>query len=61
MKLTKDGVVREVEDAQLNKYFTAGWTAVAEQAKEEVIRLKPAVKNLATVTAGEEATNKGDE
>lgn len=43
---------------------SAGWRpADTEQVREEVIRLKPAVKSKATVKALETAniTNKGDE
>ena len=50
MKLIKDGVIQEVDGVQLNKYFAAGWvSAETEQAGDEVIRLKPAVKTGATV------------
>jgi hypothetical protein len=62
MIMSKDGVERDVSADQLSKYVAAGWTvATKEQAKEEIIRLKPAVNNKATATALGEATNKGDE
>ena len=67
MKLENDGQIQEVTEAQALKLKRRGWVEVKEQVKkqvgEEVIRLKPAVKSKATVTALEEANiiNKGDE
>jgi hypothetical protein len=60
----KNGITRSIQDKDLEKYQDAGWSTSQEQAREEVIRLKPpTVKSKATVTAVEEAniTNKGDE
>lgn len=66
--LTKKGMTRFCQPNELEQMKAAGWSeanAVKEQAREEVIRLKPAVKYKATVTALEEANdtteNKGDE
>lgn len=63
MKMTKDGVVEEVNSLQIDKYSAHGWIPVVEKIKavDEVIRLKPTVKTKATVTALDEANNKGDE
>lgn len=62
MKVTKEGIVRDIKDSRWPEYKAAGWTAANEQAGEELIRLKPPVKPKATVTALEEATNlEGDE
>lgn len=66
IKLSKKGQTRYCQPNELELMKAAGWTpdpAPKEQAGEEVIRLKPAVKSKATVTAVEEAniTNKGDE
>ena len=68
IELTKKGMTRFCQPNELEQMQTAGWTqvdAVQEQAREEVIRLKPSVKYKATVTALEEAnedtTIKGDE
>lgn len=63
MKVTKEGIVRDIKDSRWPEYEAAGWTPVAqEQAGEELIRLKPPVTPKATVTALEEATNlEGDE
>ena len=59
----KNGITRIIQPRDLKQYQDAGWTTSQEQAREEVIRLKPPVKSKATVTAVEEAniTNKGDE
>ena len=59
----KNGITRTIQSKDLNEYQDAGWTTSQEQAREEVIRLKPPVKSKATVTAVEEAniTTKGDE
>ena len=59
----KNNIRRQIKSSDLNQYKDAGWTTSQEQAREEVIRLKPPVKSKATVTAVEEAniTNKGDE
>lgn len=63
--LTKKGMTRYCQPNELELMQSAGWSEVQaekEQAGEEVIRLKPAVKSKATVTAVEEANiNKGDE
>ena len=64
--LTKKGMTRTCQPEELEQFKSAGWTpksAEPEQAREEVIRLKPPVKSKATVTAVEEAniTIKGDE
>ena len=69
--LTKKGMTRFCQPNELEQMQAAGWSevnakpAVKEQAREEVIRLKPSVKYKATVTALEEANEdtiiKGDE
>ena len=64
--LTKKGMTRFCQPNELELMKSAGWqeaTPAPEQAREEVIRLKPPVKSKATVTAVEEAniTIKGDE
>lgn len=63
IKMVKHSMERWVLESDKEILEAAGWTeAKPEQAKEEVIRLKPAVKNKATVTALDEANiNKGDE
>jgi hypothetical protein len=65
IKMTKKGMERWCHESQLELLKSAGWSEAAdkkEQAREEVIRLKPPVKTKATVTAEEEANiNKGDE
>ena len=68
IQLTKKGMTRFCQPNELEQMQAAGWSetlAVQEQAREEVIRLKPSVKYKATVTALEEAnedtTIKGDE
>ena len=59
----KNGISRSIQDKDLKTYEDAGWTTSQEQAREEVIRLKPPVKSKATVTAVEAANIKqqGDE
>ena len=63
--LTKRGMDRYCQPQELEQMQAAGWTPVTadkEQAREEVIRLRPPVKSKATVTALEEANIKqGDE
>ena len=63
LRMTKHAMERFVLEQDQATMEAAGWTvATKEQAQEEIIRLKPAVKNKATVTALEEANiNKGDE
>lgn len=65
IQLKKHQMTRWCQDYELDLMTSAGWqpvTAPKEQAREEVIRLKPPVKSKATVTAVEEANiNKGDE
>lgn len=63
IKMTKKSMTRYCQDYEQELLESAGWTVdKKEQAGEEVIRLKPAVKSKATVTAVEEANiNKGDE
>jgi len=51
----KNGISRSIQDKDLQTYQDAGWSTSKEQAREEVIRLKPPVKSKATVTAVEEA------
>ena len=70
----KHDMTRIVDSGAIETLKAAGWRVknqpeinnqpeVKELAGEEIIRLKPAVKSKATVTAVEEAniTNKGDE
>ncbi len=63
--LTKRGQTRYCQPNELEQHKAAGWqpvTAAPEQAREEIIRLKPAVKTKATVRALDEANDtKGDE
>lgn len=64
MKVTKQGIERDIKDSRWPEYESAGWKPVdsKEQAGEEIIRLKPPVTPKATETALEEATNlEGDE
>jgi hypothetical protein len=66
IKLTKHSMTRWCQESEQALLESAGWALAdqKEQAREEVIRLKPPVKTKATVTAEEEAsikTNKGDE
>jgi len=64
IKMLKHEMERWCTEEDQELLVAAGWTPAApEQAREEVIRLKPPVKSKATVTAVEEAniTNKGDE
>jgi hypothetical protein len=68
IKLTKHSMTRWCQESEQELLESAGWVIDTadkkEQAREEVIRLKPPVKTKATVTAEEEAsikTNKGDE
>jgi hypothetical protein len=65
LKMTKKGMERWCQDSEKELLQSAGWVEASdkkEQAREEVIRLKPPVKTKATVTAEEEANiNKGDE
>jgi hypothetical protein len=64
MKVTKQGIARDIRPSRWPEYQAAGWTPAdtTEQAGEELIRLKPPVKPKATETALEEATNlEGDE
>ena len=66
IELNKKGMTRYCQPTELELMKSAGWceaTPAPEQAREEVIRLKPPVKSKATVTAVEEANIKqqGDE
>lgn len=64
MKITmyKHDMTRICHDSEQELLEAAGWRLQKEQAREEVIRLKPTVKAKATVRAVEEANeNKGDE
>jgi hypothetical protein len=67
MKITmyKNGEAQQVNASEKELLLSAGWSEATdkiEQAREEVIRLKPPVKSKATVTAVEEANDiKGDE
>ena len=69
IELTKKGMTRYCQPNELEQMKSAGWaevdakSAVKEQVREEVIRLKPPVKSKATVTAVEAANIKqqGDE
>jgi hypothetical protein len=61
--MTKNGQTRWCQDHEQQLLESAGWRpADQEQVREEVIRLRPAVKPKATVRVLEEANiNKGDE
>jgi hypothetical protein len=64
IKMLKHEMERWCQEEEQSLLESAGWRrADKEQAREEVIRLKPPVKSKATVTAVEEANieNKGDE
>jgi hypothetical protein len=54
---------RFCQPEQLDQFQQAGWQQSEQnEAREEIIRLKPPVKTKATVRAVEEANaNKGDE
>lgn len=57
IKLTKKGMTRYCQDYEQELLESAGWVRAdsAEQAGEEVIRLKPTVKPKSTVKDLEEA------
>lgn len=61
IELKKHAMTRWCQPNELEQFKSAGWAEVnakpaePEQAREEVIRLKPPVKSKATVTALEEA------
>ena len=63
--MTKNGVEHYVNEQEQDLLLSAGWQqAGSVKAVEEIIRLKPAVKNKSTVKDLDEAndtTNKGDE
>lgn len=62
--LTKHTMTRTCQPEQLEQFQQAGWQPVDQQQVGEVIRLKPAVKSKATVTALTAAsiiTQQGDE
>lgn len=62
--MIKHGQSRFCQESELAQFKIAGWQPAdhKEQAEDEVIRLKPAVKTKATVRAVEEANElKGDE
>jgi hypothetical protein len=62
MKMILDGEVKEFEAKLLRRMSAIGWVPVEEKkADDEIIRLKPAVKTKATVTALDIANNQGDE
>jgi hypothetical protein len=62
IKMTKKGMERWCQSNEQELLESAGWSLAKEQAREDVIRLKPPVKSKATVTAVEEANIKqGDE
>jgi hypothetical protein len=66
IKLTKHSMTRFCQPNELEQMISAGWKTVdkKDEAREESIRLTPAVKTKATVRAVEEAnetTDKGDE
>ena len=64
IKMLKHDMERWCQEQEQALLESAGWRlAGQEQAREEVIRLKPPVKSKATVTALEDANieNKGDE
>jgi hypothetical protein len=65
IEMRKHSMTRWCQESELEQFTAAGWKPVAdqEQAREEVIRLRPPVKSRATVKAPEEATLtiKGDE
>jgi len=63
--MSKNGVEHYVNEQEQDLLLSAGWQqAGSVKAAEEIIRLKPTVKNKATASALVEAndtTNKGDE
>lgn len=63
MKMTMNGETKEFEAKLVRRMSAIGWVPVEEKkADDEIIRLKPAVKTKATVTALDEAKkSKGDE
>ena len=63
MKMTRDGEVVDFSAKLVRRMSAIGWMPVEEaKADDEIIRLKPAVKTKATVTALDEANeSKGDE
>ena len=72
IRMVKKGMTRFCQPTELEQFRATGWqeqqlTLFEQQAEkikatDEVIRLRPPVKNKATVTALKEANiNKGDE
>lgn len=63
IKMQKHEMERWCQEEEQELLVAAGWRVATEQAREEVIRLKPTVKSKATVTALEDANIKqqGDE
>ena len=65
IQMTKKGQTRWCQDYEQELLESAGWQAAEpkEQAREEIVRLKPAVKPKATVRVLDEAKLiiKGDE
>lgn len=69
IEMHKHDMTRWCQDYEVEQFKSSGWTVCTDlthqvgqvKAIEEVIRLKPTVKAKATVTALEEANDKGDE
>jgi hypothetical protein len=69
IEMHKHNMTRYCQEHEVELLKSSGWTVCADpthqvgqvKAIEEVIRLKPTVKIKATVTALEEANDKGDE
>jgi hypothetical protein len=69
IEMHKHDMTRWCQDYEVEQFKSSGWTVCTDpahavgqvKAQEEVIRLKPPVKTKATVTALDEANDKGDE
>jgi hypothetical protein len=69
IEMHKHDMTRYCQEHEVEQFKSSGWTVCTDpthqvgqvKAIEEVIRLKPTVKAKATVTALEEANDKGDE
>jgi hypothetical protein len=69
IEMHKHAMTRHCQEHEVEQFKSSGWRVCTDPshqagqvtAQEEIIRLKPPVKTKATVTALEEANDKGDE
>ena len=69
IEMHKHDMTRFCQEHEVEQFKSSGWRVCTDPshqvkqvtAQEEIIRLKPPVKTKATVTALEEANDKGDE